>query len=132
MQRIMKVSNGVSISFDDSKERNVFESVEAWKAEGRKRFGEDFFKWRFKCPMCGHVAAVEDFRQYADQGAEPDCSYVECIGRYTGAPGPEKVKDASGCNWAAYGLFGIPKGGTYVFTGENEGKHIFDFADADE
>lgn len=129
MQRTIKTGNGTSCTFDTDTNK-VYESIEEWKAEGKRRFGEDFMKWKFVCPMCGHVAAVEDFRQYKDQGAEPDSSYVECIGRYTGAPGPEKVKDASGCNWAAYGLFGIPKGGVFVITGEDKGTHIFDFAEA--
>lgn len=108
----------------------AFESPEAWRAEGEKRFGKDILKWRFKCPMCGHVAAVEDF--VAAGAKDPaNSAYLECLGRYTGKGSP-KEGDSSGCNWAAYGLFGIPKGGVYVFTGPEEKEHIFDFAEEGE
>lgn len=104
----------------------VYESVEAWKKEGARRFGEDFMKWKFKCPMCGHVATVEEFKE---AGADsPDCAYVECIGRYTGKGSPKK-NDSSGCNWCAYGLFGIPKGGVKVTKDDGTTTHIFDFAE---
>lgn len=86
-------------------------------------------KWKFKCPMCGHVATVEEFKEV---GADsPDCAYVECIGRYTGKGSP-KNNDSSGCNWCAYGLFGIPKGGVKVKTDDGDTKHIFDFAEEGE
>lgn len=92
-----------------------------WFAEGERRFGKNFEEWKFKCPMCGHVAAVHDYKAFGAHS--PDCAYVECIGRYTGQPSPSK-STGKGCNWAAYGLFGIPKGGVLV-----DGQHIFDFAD---
>lgn len=93
-----------------------------WFAEGERRFGKDFMKWKFKCPMCGHVATVEQFKALGAKN--PDCAYVECIGRYTGQGSPSKA-NGHGCDWAAYGLFGIPKGGVMV-----DELHIFDFADA--
>lgn len=94
-----------------------------WLDEAKKRFGSDYLNWKFKCPMCGHVASIGDFK--AAGAKSPDCSYVECIGRYTGQPSPNKAT-GQGCNWAAYGLFGIPRGGAMV-----DGKRIFDFAEAD-
>jgi hypothetical protein len=126
MKRTMKIGKGQSVTFE-VENKNVYESVEDWKKEGERRFGSDVMKWKFKCPMCGHIASVEDFKV---AGAEDpaNSAYEECIGRYTGKGSP-KEGDASGCNWAAYGLFGIPKGGTYVFTGPEQGAHIFDFAD---
>lgn len=39
-----------------------YNSVEEWKAEATRRFGPDMLKWRFRCPMCGHVASVQDFK----------------------------------------------------------------------
>ena len=49
-----------------------YNSVEEWKAEATRRFGPDMLKWRFRCPMCGHVASVQDFK---DAGAKsPSCS----------------------------------------------------------
>ncbi len=103
----------------------VYESVEEWQEEARRRFGGDFLKWKFVCPMCGHVASIGDFKE---AGADsPDAAYKECIGRYTGKGSPQKG-DSSGCNWCAYGLLGIPKGGALVKNGEYY-QHVFDFAE---
>jgi len=78
---------------------------EEWKAEAQRRLGENFMNWKFKCPMCGHVASVRDFKNAG--ASDPNCAYTECIGRYTGKGAPQKG-DSSGCNWCSYGLFGIP------------------------
>lgn len=130
MKRTMNIGKGRSITFDDEDGKKVYESLEDWKAEGERRFGKNILKWRFKCPMCGHVAAVEDFK--AAGAKDPaNSAYEECLGRYTGKGSPKKG-DSSGCNWAAYGLFGIPNGGVYVFTGPEQGAHIFDFAEEGE
>ena len=89
-------------------------TYDEWKAEGTRLFGDDMMKWRFRCPACGHVAAVEDFRQFKDQGAQPDKATQECIGRYL-------TKDKRGgwskdhcnteikqpCDYAGYGLIGL-------------------------
>jgi hypothetical protein len=96
-------------------------TTEEWLEEAERRFGEDFLAWKFKCPMCGHVASVADFQTAGAKN--PNCAYTECIGRYTGQGSPSEAK-GNGCDWAAYGLFGIPKGGVKV-----DGRHIFDFAD---
>ena len=109
MKRTMKIGGGRSITFEDGDGNKVYESLDAWKAEGERRFGADIRKWKFKCPMCGHVAAVEDFVKLKVKDPA-NSAYEECIGRYTGKGSPKKG-DSSGCNWAAYGLFGIPKGG---------------------
>ena len=113
----------------DEENYTVYESIDAWKAEGEKRFGSDIRNWRFKCPMCGHIASVQDFIDAGCKDAE-NSAYEECLGRYTGKGTPVKG-DSSGCNWAAYGLFGIPHGGVYVVTDKANDKaaHIFDFAD---
>jgi len=130
MAREIRIGQGRSLAFDESKIK-VYESIEEWRAEGERRFGPDVMKWRFVCPMCGHVAAVQDF---ADAGVKDpaNAAYEECIGRYTGAGAPKEGQDK--CNWAAFGLFGIPNGkGAIIITGEYDGKdtgaHIFDFAE---
>lgn len=130
MKRTMKIGSGRSITFEDGDGNKVYESLDAWKAEGERRFGADIRKWKFKCPMCGHVAAVEDFIKLKVKDPA-NSAYEECIGRYTGKGSP-KEGDSSGCNWAAYGLLGIPKGGVFVFTGPEQGAHIFDFAEEDK
>jgi hypothetical protein len=108
-------------------------TVEEWLAEGRKRFGPDYLKWRFVCPVCGHEQSLEDFKAV---GADPQRAYVECIGRAApelkqrdgldaepGTPGP--------CNWAAFGLFGTLNRGTQVQReGQEKPGWVFDFAEA--
>lgn len=103
-------------------------TLDEWKKEGKKRFG-NYMNWKFKCPMCGHIAAVRDFKE---AGADsPDCAYQECIGRYTGKGSP-KEGDSSGCNWCSYGLFGIPNDNfCEVDTGKTVVR-IFPFADPDK
>lgn len=131
MARKIILGKGREMAFNEGK-MPVYESVEEWQAEGKRRFGEDVKKWRFVCPMCGHVAAVQDF---IDKGVKDpaNAAYEECIGRYTGAGAPSKENKGKGCNWAAYGLFGIPNGGAIVITGEKDGEetgaHIFEFAE---
>jgi hypothetical protein len=66
-------------------------------AEARQRFGHDPMKFAFKCPSCGDVATLQDFK---DAGAAPSRAGQECIGRLPGA--------TRGCNWAAYGLIRGP------------------------
>lgn len=86
-------------------------------------------KWRFRCPMCGHVASVQDFK---DAGAKsPSCAYQECLGRYTGKGTPKKG-DSSGCNWAAYGLFGIPAEHDIVIVAPGDQVDVYPFADGEQ
>ena len=102
--------------------------VKEWLAEGRELFGRDILKWKFRCPMCGHVASVQDFK---DAGAEdPNDSFQECIGRYRGAGAPGAPDgNPDGCNWAAYGLFGIPNDkGRLVMAEDGKVVEVFDFA----
>ena len=115
-------------------------TYEQWKAEGERRFGKNLFQWKFKCPVCGHVASPEDFRPYKDQGATPESACVECIGRYDGtnraafaAGDVEKkgFKKGGPCDYALYGLFRLPG---VVVTGSpyaKDGKPMMAFAFAE-
>ena len=84
-----------------------------WEKEAKRLFGEDFTKWTFKCPMCGNIQSIEDFRQYKKGGATPNSAYSECIGRYmskekvTTAFGNKNKKVKMPCDYASYGLFRI-------------------------
>lgn len=125
MKREIKMHTGAIHTVDDQKHKVMTQAE--WMEEGKRRFGVDFLKWKFQCPMCGHVASIQDFK---DAGAEnPNCAYQECIGRYTGKGAP-KEGDSSGCNWAAYGFFGIPNGkGVIVISEDGTGTDVYDFAD---
>lgn len=127
MQRRIQIGKNRVFSFDDEK-IPVFTEKE-WVEEGMRRFGKDWGNWKFECPMCGHVASIDEFKEAGAK--DPNSAYQECIGRYTGKGSP-KEGDSSGCNWASYGLLGIPKGGTVVLTGEDTGTHIFSFAELEE
>jgi hypothetical protein len=95
-----------------------------WLAKAESLFGEDRFRWRFVCPGCGHVQAVEDFRPYKSSGAHEGSAYQECIGRYLTSGGPYKWGNTSPCDYAGYGLFRISP----VIVITNEGKEIYVFA----
>ena len=126
--RKIKLHTGAYIEVDDEKKKVMTQSE--WMEEGKRKFGEDFKNWKFQCPMCGHIASIKDFK---DAGADsPNCAYQECIGRYTGQGSP-KEGDSSGCNWAAYGLFGIPneKGIIVIADDDGIGTECFDFAESE-
>lgn len=93
-----------------TKPRQSF-TLEEWLAEGQRRFGTDQFKWRFSCPACGHIQAVEDFMPYKAQGATPETARFNCIGRYAGAnrnAGLNGTGKAKGpCDYTAGGLFDL-------------------------
>jgi hypothetical protein len=81
---------------------------EEWEAEGKKRFGENFKNWKFKCPVCKYVASAED---YLAANAPESHIGISCIGRSI----PDEVYKAFGsnkkgvkkgpCDYAGYGLF---------------------------
>jgi len=85
-------------------------TIAEWLEEGELRFGPDQFKWRFVCPSCGHVQAVEDFRPHKDRGATAETARFNCIGRYLPAGSARDAFGATGdgpCNYTAGGLFNI-------------------------
>ena len=70
-------------------------------AEGKRLFGGDMTKWRFVCPVCGHVASMQD---YIDAGAD-DMTGFSCIGRVIGGRDAFTEKGQGPCNYAGGGLF---------------------------
>ncbi len=78
-----------------------------WMAEGGRLFGGDMMRWRFVCPICGHVQTPEDLRPFA--GRTPNDAYFNCIGRFTGgrrAFGKNpKGTPAQPCDYTSGGLF---------------------------
>lgn len=82
----------------------IFYTLEEWQVEAVRRFGEDGTRWKFVCPVCRHIASVEDYQKYASSGATEQSATQKCIGRYTGA-GEFKKAGQGPCNYAGYGLF---------------------------
>lgn len=92
-----------------------------WQAEGKRRFGDNHRDWKFKCPACGHVASVQD---YKDAGAVAGHVAFSCIGRNL-KDGPRKAFGEKGkgpCNYAGGGLIGLNPV-------EVDGGHYFEFAE---
>lgn len=100
-------------------------TLEEWMQEGKARFGDDFKQWKFVCPACGHIQTVQDFK---DVGADANSAYQECIGRHTGK-GSAVKGDTSGCNWAAYGLFGTLGKGRVVIADDGKEVEVFQFVE---
>lgn len=107
---------------------------EAWLAEGRKRFGTDYDKWRFVCPICNHVAAIGDFRPFKDQGATPDSATNQCIGRFDGSTrkafSSSKERGEGRCDYALFGLFRFP--GVIIAMPDGKEQMAFAFADPNQ
>ena len=93
---------------------------EEFEKEGEKRFGSDQMNWRFKCPSCGYVASVQD---YKDARASSATVGFSCIGRYLPGKCQEAFTNGPGpCNYAGGGLFRLNPV-------EIDGKYFFEFAD---
>ena len=100
-----------------------------WLQEGERRFGADRLKWKFVCPSCGHVQAVEDFRPHKAAGASAESALQECIGRYQGAKGAFDSAKFKPCNYALFGLFRLEHV-EVVVEGQTEPVRVFEFAEA--
>ncbi len=102
---------------------------EEFMAEGARRFGPDMSQWKFVCPVCGHVASVQQWRE---AGATEGQIAFSCIGRYIegskeafATKFKAKDKNLTGpCNYAGGGLFRLNPM-------EVEGERYFSFAPAE-
>ena len=101
-----------------------------WLEAATQLYGADPLQWKFKCPICGNVQSLEQFKQVS---AKPDSTYQECIGRYLprserrsafGEHGAKKIEKP--CDYAVYGLFSLPG---LIVTDEHGDVPIFAFAD---
>ena len=105
-------------------------TMEEFLEKGKKLFGEDRLKWKFKCPCCGNIQTAEDFRKHKENGATPNSVYQECIGRYeNGCRAFGKNKKGTKkfpCDYASYGLFKI---GHVVILSDGKEITVFPFAD---
>lgn len=101
------------------------QTLEEWMNEGKERFGDDFSNWKFKCPACGHVSSIKEFKEF---GADPNDAYQKCIGRVNGKGTKDQTDLGNGCNWAAYGLFGTLGEGRTVISDQGNEVNVFDFA----
>lgn len=105
-------------------------TLDEWRAEAVRRFGENRDDWKFVCAGCGHVQSVGDFRKLQPVVTKDisQAAYQECIGRYIGGKiwMDMKAGETGPCNYAAYGLFHGP---IDVTMPDGSVAHVFDFAE---
>ena len=82
-------------------------SKNEWMEEGKKRFGEDFAKWKFKCPSCGKIQSYESIREEMESKSFKSKRSFRIE---SGKPQPSPYSECTGqdCDWVAYGLFSGP------------------------
>ena len=96
---------------------------EEWIAEGKKLFGDDKMAWKVKCPSCGHVQSVKD---YKDAGASSGMIAFSCIGRVLNTDKTIGDKTGGPCNYAGGGLFRLNP--VHVKSDDGEVHEMFEFA----
>lgn len=101
-----------------------------WEAEGKRRFGNDWMKWKFICSVCKHVASIQDWK---DVGASEGEVAFSCVGRHMEKQAKkfghkEKGDPDSPCDYAGGGLFRLNP--IHVEYRDEEGtiRQCFDFA----
>lgn len=90
-----------------------------WEEEGKALFGPNMRTWSFVCPVCKHVATVQD---WLDAGAPNSTIAFSCVGRWI--PGSRSAFNGSGpgpCSYAGGGLFPLNPV-------EVDGERYFEFA----
>ena len=91
-------------------------TVNEWQQELSRRFGPRCEDYKFICPHCGRInQGIEFF----EAGAKTDDIAQCCIGRF--------VK-GTGCDWAAYGLFGTLQRGDVVIMPDGKRRMVFAMA----
>ena len=91
-----------------------------WRAKGTRLYGPDMTDWKFKCPSCGHVHSVREFK---DAGVDEELAFTCCSSRFGLGGRPD-------CKWTTGGLFRI--GGVYVVRPDFVPVLAFDFADEEK
>lgn len=80
-------------------------TLEQWRSEALARFGADEMNWRFVCPVCGHIAAMSDWKAV---GATSAHAAFSCVGRWIdGSRQAFGGKGPGPCDYAGGGLFGL-------------------------
>lgn len=80
-------------------------TIQEYYAEAEKRFGPDANDWKFKCPSCGYIASVKEYRA---AGATSGAIGFSCIGRWKDGDAKKTFGGKDGpCNYAGGGLIGL-------------------------
>lgn len=116
----MNMVGGIDLMSVTTALQYSYPSLEAWQADIIRRFGLDPFRWRFRCPSCGHVASVQDWK---NAGTTEEQMAFSCIGLLLPDPKPMLTRPGP-CNYAGEGLFRLNPVSIVGFTGR-----LFAFAD---
>lgn len=113
------------------KPRKIYKSIDEWKAEACRRFGNDHLKWRFVCPSCGNVQTIQQFKDLVKEypTLTPETAFFSCIGRYTGHDKTPMCSKKSPCNYTNGGLFNIAP--AEVLDPDGKPHYVFDFDEGD-
>ena len=97
-------------------------NYEDWREEGVRRFGLDVMDWRFVCPVCGHVASIQE---WTDVGIRSGAA-TKCIGLWIGAQREAVGGEGPGpCNYTGDDM---PARDTVLVTMPNgSGHYLLDF-----
>lgn len=76
---------------------------------GEKMFGPDKSKWKFKCPICGHVQSMESVERHyvSEHGRSKFEAVKKYIYVYYNCEG--RTNPSHGCNYSTGGLFKLGK-----------------------
>lgn len=97
-----------------------------WIRAAEDRYGGDPLQWRFSCPVCRHVASVQDWK---DAKAPDGAVAFSCIGRYLPAAASHAFGGSpkSPCDYAGGGLFRLNP--IHVVDQDGREHEVFDFVD---
>jgi len=99
-------------------------SHEEWMSMAESLYGKNMLNWKFKCPSCGYIASVEDYKKVK----APEAAIAfSCIGRYIKDCNNEVGDKKQPCNYAGGGLFKLNPVRVHYDDGRFE--DMFDFAD---
>jgi predicted RNA-binding Zn-ribbon protein involved in translation (DUF1610 family) len=96
-----------------------------WLDKAIELFGEPD-KVAFKCPVCGHVQTLGDFRS---RGLDYQQAYFNCIGRYIGGRSAFHEEGPGPCDYTSGGLFCL---NTVVVVKDGKEVPVFEFAFEEE
>lgn len=101
-------------------------TFDEWVTKGTTLFGPDRNKWRFVCPVCGHVATPKD---WSAVGAGDGEVAFSCVGRrIEGSKQAFEQKGVGPCTYAGGGLFKLNP--VHVKTPDGQEHDVFAFAEA--
>jgi len=99
------MTNAVLVKMMRNRHPRKWISKDMYVLEGIRRFGNDPLNWKFICPICSHVASVQDF---LNVGAPEGMIGIACIGavkRPQQVFNPTNGTGRGPCNYTGRGKF---------------------------